>query len=123
MDPKKVFSEQEAAQLIVDAAKLQESAGQHDYTPGVTWTELQRMADDVGVDPDYLKKALAKKSTNSKPTVKPKVFLECRSAKNLNEWSTLNFRLTDLTLWPESSTRWVEVLLKLDMAAPRLSVE
>lgn len=75
MDPKKVFSEQEAAQLIVDAAKLQESAGQHDYTPGVTWAELQRMADDVGVDPDYLKKALAKKSTNSKPTVKPKSFL------------------------------------------------
>ncbi|QYK54462.1 MAG: hypothetical protein KF824_06075 [Fimbriimonadaceae bacterium] len=75
MEPKKVFSEQEAAQLIVEAAKLQESDGQHDYTPGVTWAELQRMAGDVGVDPDYLRKVIATQTPGAKKASKPRSFL------------------------------------------------
>jgi len=75
MEPKKVFSEQEAAQLIVEAAKLQESDGQHDYTPGVTWAELQRMAGDVGVDPDYLRKVIGAQTPGTKTTSKPRSFL------------------------------------------------
>jgi hypothetical protein len=60
MDEKRVFSEQEAANLIVAAAKLQESDGEGpNYAAGVSWAQMQKMAQDVGVDPEYLRKALA----------------------------------------------------------------
>lgn len=60
MDERKIYSEQEAADLIVAAAKLQESDGDTGrYSAGVSWSELQKMANDVGVDPEYLRKALA----------------------------------------------------------------
>jgi hypothetical protein len=75
MDDRRIFSEQEAANLIVNAAKLQESDGEGaKYSAGVTWEELQRMAGDVGVDPEYLRKALAG-SVPANPVSKPREFL------------------------------------------------
>lgn len=66
MDDRKIFSEQEAADLIVAAAKLQEAEGDGpSYKAGVSWEEMQRMAADVGVDPDYLRKALTGQTSGS----------------------------------------------------------
>lgn len=60
MDEKRIFSEKEAADLIVQAAKLQEaSSDSGKYVAGVTWEELKRMADDVGVDPSFLRQAMS----------------------------------------------------------------
>lgn len=77
MDDKRIFSEQEAADLIVQAAKLQESDGDGaTYSAGVSWAELQRMAGDVGVDPEYLRRALAGgKPGSSNVAKKPRQFL------------------------------------------------
>lgn len=61
MSEKKVFSEKEASDLIVLAAKLQEE-GPHsgDYTPGVSFDDVKRLAADVGVREEYLVQALGK---------------------------------------------------------------
>ena len=77
MDDRKIYSEQEAADLIVAAAKLQESDGEDSrYSAGVSWSELQKMAGDVGVDPEYLRKALAVQSgAPIKKQGKPREFL------------------------------------------------
>jgi hypothetical protein len=56
---KRYFSEQEAADLVVRAAKLQEKSGGEKYTPGISYDELQKMAAEAGIDPEYLGQALA----------------------------------------------------------------
>jgi hypothetical protein len=56
----RVYSEQEASEILQKAAKLQEAqiVGP-DYTPGVTLDELRRIAEEAGIDPKVLDQALA----------------------------------------------------------------
>lgn len=56
----RVFSEQEAADLVLAAVKLQEASAtsNQDYTPGITYSELLKIAKDVGVSEDYLRQAM-----------------------------------------------------------------
>jgi hypothetical protein len=56
---KRYFSEKEAADLVVRAAKLQEKAGGDAYTPGVSFEELEKMAAEAGIDPAFLNQAMA----------------------------------------------------------------
>ncbi|MCA0360820.1 MAG: hypothetical protein LCH41_07175 [Armatimonadetes bacterium] len=60
MSENRVFSEQEAADLVLAAVKLQEASAtsNHEYTPGITYTELLKIAKDVGVSEDYLRQAM-----------------------------------------------------------------
>ncbi len=60
--PDRYFSEKEAAKLVLEAAKLQEASsdGSGDYTPGLSFTELARMAQEAGIDPKFLEQVLAK---------------------------------------------------------------
>lgn len=64
---RKVFSEQEVTAVVRRAVELQETAGQESYTPGVTATELGRIASELGIDPKYLQQAINESnSTESK---------------------------------------------------------
>lgn len=55
-EPNRVFSEQEAAEILQRAVSLaDQTAG---YTPGVTLEELQRIASEAGLPADALRKAL-----------------------------------------------------------------
>ncbi|MDI9640881.1 hypothetical protein QPK87_18135 [Kamptonema cortianum] len=56
---KRVYSEKEATDLVIQAVRLQESS-EHggEYTPGISYDELRRMAADVGVDERYLQAAI-----------------------------------------------------------------
>lgn len=54
----KYFSEKEAADLVVRAAKLQEKSGGGDYTPGISYDELAKMAAEAGIDPSFLSQAM-----------------------------------------------------------------
>lgn len=58
--PKRYFSEKEAAKLVIEAAKLQEASadGASDYTPGLSFDELAKMAREAGIDPKYLEQVL-----------------------------------------------------------------
>ncbi len=74
MDDKQVFSEKEAADLVLEAVRLQEqsSSSTDSYTPGISYTELLRIAGDVGVDEKYLREAVntkkSRKVTENWPT-------------------------------------------------------
>jgi hypothetical protein len=62
--PNRVYSEQEASEILQKAAKMQEAqAVGPDYTPGITFDELQRIAAEAGIDPKVLQQALAEGST------------------------------------------------------------
>ncbi|MCW5942911.1 MAG: hypothetical protein KIS66_11810 [Fimbriimonadaceae bacterium] len=57
--PKKVFSEQEAAQIVQRAVHLQESASEgRGYVPGITYDELRRIAEEAGIDSRFLDQAV-----------------------------------------------------------------
>lgn len=55
---KKIFSESEATNIIRRAAELQEANVSETYTPGVSEEDLQRIAKEVGISPEYLQKAM-----------------------------------------------------------------
>lgn len=59
---KRIFSEQEASEILQRAAKLQEEDRESDpaYTPGITAEELERIAHEAGIDPNFLRRALDK---------------------------------------------------------------
>ena len=57
-DQNRMFNEKEAAEIVVKAARLQEQATDAQYSPGMSYDELRRMAIDVGVDEEFLRKAL-----------------------------------------------------------------
>lgn len=60
---KKIFSEKEATDLMLKAARMQEEKPDPDsaaYVPGITLDELKRMAKELGVEERYLLKALDK---------------------------------------------------------------
>lgn len=59
MSKKRVFSEQEATEIMQRAVRLQESSQSGGgYTPGVTLEELKRIAEEAGIDVQYLDKAV-----------------------------------------------------------------
>lgn len=58
-DGQEFFSEQEATDLVLAAAKLQEAAPEGGgYAPGIRLEELKRMARELGVEEKYLMEAL-----------------------------------------------------------------
>lgn len=61
----KIFSEQEAADVVLEAAKLQEAEpdGVDSYVPGIRLEELKRMAKELGVEERYLMKALERRGS------------------------------------------------------------
>ena len=70
MPKKRVFSEQEASEIMQRAVRLQESSKTGDsYTPGITFDELKRIADEAGIDVQFLNKAVTGVDTEEKSTV------------------------------------------------------
>ncbi len=67
----RLFSEQEAAQIVQLAANLQEAKGEELYKPGVTKSELERIAQEVGVSKAMLDEAIARLQSGS-PTSETK---------------------------------------------------
>ena len=56
---KEVFSEQEVTQIIRRAAELSAKAPESPtYTPGITRSELEKIASEIGVDPKSLQQAI-----------------------------------------------------------------
>jgi hypothetical protein len=63
MSSRQVFSEQEAAEIMQWAVRLQEQSNEgENYTPGVTLQELQRIAEEAGLDPTFIEKAISNKA-------------------------------------------------------------
>jgi hypothetical protein len=56
-EPRRVYSEGEAAELLKRAAELQEASGHEAYQPGVTWDDLVEIAKDAGIDQAWLERA------------------------------------------------------------------
>ena len=70
MPKKRVFSEQEASEIMQRAVRLQESSKLGEgYTPGVTLEELTRIAEEAGIDARFLDKAVAGIDTEEKSTI------------------------------------------------------
>jgi hypothetical protein len=60
MSGKRIFSEQEAAEIMQRAVRLQEQSGTGEqYTPGITADELKKIAQEAGIDVAFLEKAIA----------------------------------------------------------------
>lgn len=65
---RRVFSEQEVADIVQRAAKLQEEANTNKaYTPGVTREELERAANEMGVAQEFLEQAIREKLAGGPP--------------------------------------------------------
>ena len=64
MSDDKIFSEQEATELVLSAAKMQEEEPESTdvYVPGIRLGELKRMAKELGVEEKYLLKAVEAKT-------------------------------------------------------------
>ncbi|MCB0826248.1 MAG: hypothetical protein KDC26_08665 [Armatimonadetes bacterium] len=56
----KIFSEKEASDILIRAAKLQEELPEEgdEYIPGLTLSELKKMAKELGVDEKYVLRAI-----------------------------------------------------------------
>lgn len=69
---KRIFSEQEASEILQRAAKLQEEDRESDpaYTPGITADELERIAHEAGIDPNFLRRAMEKATPAEKTNTK-----------------------------------------------------
>lgn len=61
---KRVFSEQETSAILQKAAKMQEAAVDGEYTPGITREELEKIANEAGIDPKFVTRALDDISKN-----------------------------------------------------------
>lgn len=71
-DGKRIFSEQEASEILQKAAKMQEERGHGpSYTPGITLEELERIAAEAGIDPAVLQAALAPDKESKEKTKWP----------------------------------------------------
>ncbi len=71
----KIFSETEATDMLLKAAKLQEEKPEPDsagYVPGITLDELKRMAKELGVEERYLLSALESEGQYSPVKTKEK---------------------------------------------------
>jgi hypothetical protein len=58
---RRVFSEQEVGEIVQRAAELQERSSERGYTPGVTREQLERVAHEVGVEPEFLERAIGER--------------------------------------------------------------
>ena len=58
MPNERVFSEQEVSDILRRAVELTEAGDEREYIPGVTESELVRIAEEVGVSPEALKRAM-----------------------------------------------------------------
>jgi len=69
---KRIFSEQEASEILQRAAKLQEDDrdSHSSYTPGITEDELERIAHEAGIDPNFLRRAMEKITPAEKTNTK-----------------------------------------------------
>lgn len=69
---KRIFSEQEASEILQRAAKLQEDDrdSHSSYTPGITEDELERIAHEAGIDPNFLRRAMEKATSSEKKNTK-----------------------------------------------------
>ena len=68
MSNKHVFSEQEAGEILRRAVHLQEKSASSTYTPGITQEELERIANEAGIDAGFLAKAIAGQGDEEKST-------------------------------------------------------
>ncbi len=71
MAGKRVFSEQEAAEIMQRAVRMQETSPKGDYTPGITEDELRKIAIEAGIDASFIEKAIAGIDVVEKSTVGP----------------------------------------------------
>jgi hypothetical protein len=60
-DDRRVFSEQDVGDIVRRAAELQEQSSERSltYKPGITREQLERVAQEVGVDAEFLHKAIS----------------------------------------------------------------
>ena len=76
-----VFSEQEVGEIIQRASNLQEQGNEAatNYTPGVTRSELERVAKEMGVAPQFLEQAIEERIRGVRPKSKSSLLQEeCR---------------------------------------------
>jgi hypothetical protein len=68
-DDDHVFSEQEVGEIVQRAAKLQETSAERglSYTPGVTREQLERVAAEVGVEREFLDRAISERLSAAGP--------------------------------------------------------
>jgi len=66
----RVFSEQDLGEIIQRASELQERAGESaaPYAAGVTLEQLERVAQEVGVEPAFLQQALEERARPARPS-------------------------------------------------------
>ena len=65
MPDERVFSEQEVSEIIRRAVEITEQGAARDYVPGVTQSELERIASEVGVNPEALRRAIMEAGTRT----------------------------------------------------------
>lgn len=63
MATEKIFSESEVAEIIRRAGELQEEKSEHGYVPGVNSLELAQLAQEVGIEPEFLQLALKEQTS------------------------------------------------------------
>ena len=63
MATEKIFSESEVAEIIRRAGELQEEKSEHGYVPGVNASELAQLAQEVGIQREFLELALREQSS------------------------------------------------------------
>lgn len=72
MAGKRIFSEQEAAEIMQRAVRMQEQSGTGEqYTPGITAEELKKIALEAGIDASFLERAIAGIDVEEKSTLGP----------------------------------------------------
>jgi hypothetical protein len=71
MSAKRIFSEQEASEIIQKAVRMQETSGNDQYTPGVTADELRKIAQEAGISAEFIEKAIAGIDIEEKSTLGP----------------------------------------------------
>lgn len=59
----KIFSEAEVAEIIRRAGELQEENSEQGYVPGIDARELAQLAQEVGIQPEFLELALREQDT------------------------------------------------------------
>lgn len=74
----RMFSEQEAGDIMKRAAQLQEGAAGDVYQPGVTRDELRRVAQEMGVGDEYLDQAILERLSNRPRGLVPTLQMEER---------------------------------------------
>jgi hypothetical protein len=65
MATEKIYSESEVAEIIRRAGEIQEEKSEHGYVPGVNTNELAQIAQEVGIQHEFLEVALREHSSES----------------------------------------------------------